>query len=941
MPLTHRFESAKRHLIRIFFLYNVGMGEMLLQTKLYIPPLRPTLVSRPRLVERLNKGLQQGNKLTLVSAPAGFGKTTLVSEWSHGCGQPVAWFSIDKNDNDPLQFWAYFIAALRTIPILLESAVGEAAQTVLESPQTLSIESLLTTLINETAVVLTPFVLILDDYHEIEASSIHEQLAFLMEHQPPQMHLMIAGRSDPPLNLSRLRGRGQLAELRTDDLRFTPKEAAIFLNEVMGLALSAEDIVALEARTEGWVVGLQMAALSMRGRDAQHVADFVASFTGSHRYVLDYLSDEVLSQQPQSTQTFLLQTAILDRLSGSLCDAVRFGETPSSSEGTAVTEQGNGQEALEHLDAANLFLVRLDDERRWYRYHHLFADLLRSRLERLQPDLAPILHLRASAWYEANGLLPEAVSHAFAADDVDRVATMLEGNALSLIGYKHLKTSLGWLEALPSEVVYARPWLCIAYAWTLAYTGFFTESLVSLEKLESEEHAPEQTETSKHIAGHANAIRLYVTSFNPLTVERTDEYAKKALELLPENDLRTRSLVAVLLSRLQRMNYEYEAARATLSEALTLAQAADQGYAVVEILCMLARVETQQGSLYQAAKTCQEALHVAENRRGYSGRRPPVVSFAHASLAHIFREWNQLEEAEHNATEAIALSQRYDHVDSMVDGYIALFWIHLSRKNGPKALDAVRKIKVLGNHIQERYSIWLESWEVRVRLALGDIDHAILWAKERNFKVSDGIVGKNWVANLTLARIRILEFNRGLTQTLENTLACLASMLEQFEIVEARRGAIQVLVLQTMAQQACGDDEQALAALTRALSLAEPEGYVRSFIDEGAPMVDLLRQAASRGIAVEYIGKLLSEWGKEPKESIKEQTPMGHFIEPLTERELEITRLLTVGLSNQEIADQLFLAIGTVKKYTSNIYGKLGVHSRTQAVARARELGLV
>jgi LuxR family maltose regulon positive regulatory protein len=898
----------------------------LLQTKLYLPALRsPSLVPRPHLVKKLDAGLD--GRLTLVSAPAGFGKTMLVSEWARGCGQPVAWFSIDKNDNDPLQFWSYFIAALRTIPILMESAVGEAAQTALESTQSPSIESLLSILINEIADVPDPFVLVLDDYHEIEVSSIHEQLAFLLQHQPPQMHLIIASRSDPPLNLSRLRGRGQLAELRTEDLRFRPNETAVFLNEVMGLHLSADDIAALEARTEGWIVGLQMAALSMRGRDDEHVADFVTSFTGSHRYVLDYLSDEVLSRQPEQIQTFLLQTALLGRLSGPLCDA--------------VTKQGNGQEVLQRLDTANLFLVRLDDERRWYRYHHLFADLLRSRLERSQPDLAPILHLRASAWYEANGLLSEAVGHAFAAGDINHVATMLEGNALSLIGAKHLKTSLGWLKALPSEVVYERPWLCIAYAWTLAYTGFFTESLVCLEKLESEEHAPEQTETPRHIAGHANAIRFYVASFFPFVVERAEAYGVNALAQLPQNDVQTRSLVAVLLSRLQRMNYEYRAARETLSQALTLARAADQGYAVVELLCQLARVEIQQGFLRQAAATCQEALSLAGKQKGYGGRRPPVVSFAHASLAHVLREWNQLENAQHHAEEAIALSRQWEHIDSVVDGYVALLWIQLSRKDGPQALDTIRKIKGLDSNIQERYSLWLEGWEARARLALGDVDYAILWAKERELEFFDGIVGLNSVTNLMLARIKIMEFNRGLIPTLENTIAHLASMLNQFEIVESKKKVVAVLILQAMAQRALGDDDQALAALTRALSLAEPEGYVRSFIDEGAPMVDLLRQAASRGVTVEYVGKLLSEWEKEPEESIIEQTPSRHLIEPLTERELEILRLLTVGLSNQEIAEQLFLAVGTVKKYTSNIYGKLGVHSRTQAVARARELGLV
>ena len=743
------------------------------------------------------------------------------------------------------------------------------------------------------------------------------------------MRLIIASRSDPPLNLSRLRGGRQLFELRTDDLRFTPGETAAFLNDVMGLGLTSEDVTALESRTEGWIVGLQMAALSMHGRDTDHIADFVASFTGSHRYVLDYLSDEVLSQQPQSTQAFLLQTALLDRLTGSLCNA--------------VTKQGSGQEILEKLDAANLFLVHLDDERCWYRYHHLFADLLRGRLERTQPDLVPVLHLRASEWYEAHNLLPEAVSHAFAAGEVDRVAKILEGNALSLIGYRHSKTWLGWFNALPSEVIYSRPWLCVTYAWTLAYTGFFVESLACLDSLEAGGCAPESSEASRHTAGHSNAIRFYVASFKPFVIEEAEKYAFAALALLPENDVQTRSLVTLLLGRFQRLNHKYRAAAETLLQALTRAQTANQGYAVIDLLSQLARVETQQGALRRAVVTCHEALRLAGKQRGQGGRRPPVVSFAYATLAHILREWNQLDEAQHHAEEALALSRQWEHIDSVVDGYVALLWIQLARKDSSQTLDTIRKIKRLDSNIQERYSLWLEGWEVRARLALGDVDYAILWAKERELEFFDGIVGLNSVTNLLLARIRIVAFDRGLIQTLDDTIFHLASVLKQFEIAESNRRVIVVLILQAMAQQALGDEDQALTALTRALSLAEPEGYVRTFIDEGEPMAGLLRQAAARGVAVEYSGKLLAEWAKESKskESIGERTSSGYLIEPLSERELEILRLLSVGMSNQEIAGQLFLAVGTVKKYTSNIYGKLSVHSRTQAVARAREAGLV
>jgi LuxR family maltose regulon positive regulatory protein len=901
------------------------MSETVLQTKLFIPPPRQNVVSRQRLADRLSQGIQRGCRLTLVSAPAGFGKSTLVSEWVGSHDQPVAWISLDKGDNDPSRFWSYFIAALQ----MIQAGIGETALAALESPQSPPMEAVLTALLNEITAVTTHFAIVFDDYHVIVDSSIHEQLSFILEHQPPQMHLVIASRSDPPLNLSRLRGKGQLSELRTDELRFTPKETVAFLNDMMGLGLSARDVAALEARTEGWAVGLQMAALSLHGRDAEHVADFVASFTGSHRYVLDYLSDEVLLQQSPSVQTFLLQTSILDRLTGLLCDV--------------VTNQDGGQETLERLDEGNLFIVQLDDERHWYRYHHLFADLLRNRLDRTQPDLLPILHIRASAWYESKGLLPEAISHAFASGDVDRVATMLEGNALSLIGYKHLKTSLGWFNGLPAEVIGARPWLIIAYAWTLAYTGFFEESLACLEQLKSEESATEMPDVSRHITGHINALRFFLTSFMPYAVEGAEAYGHKALALLPEDDLRTRSLIAVLLGRQQRMNHDYSSARETLSEAIILALTAQQEYAVVELLTQLARVETQQGTLQQAAVTCQEALALAGKQRGYGGYRPPIISFTHASLAHIFREWNRLDDAQHHAEEAIILSRQWEHIDSVVDGYIALLWIQLARKDGRKAMDTIQKIKRLDRNIRERYAFYLEGWETRVRLALGDVDHASQWAKERELKFFDGIVGSSSMTNLILARIRIAEFNRGLIRSLDDTIAHLASLAKQFEIVDSVKGFVDVMVLQAVALRAIGESDRALFVLTSALSLAKPEKYVRSFIDEGEPMAELLRLAVARDTTVEYSGKLLSEWAKEPKskESIKELTSSDHLLEPLSERELEVLRLLAIGMSNQEIADQLFLAIGTIKKYTSNIYGKLSVHNRTQAVARARELDLV
>jgi LuxR family maltose regulon positive regulatory protein len=904
----------------------------LLQTKLHIPPIRPELVPRPRLVERLDTRLDR--KLTLVSAPAGFGKTTLLGEWASNVDRrkaDMAWLSLDDGDNDPARFWAYVIAALQTV----RPGMGEACLVMLQSLQPPDVETIVTGLLNEITQVPEPIVLVLDDYHVIETKAIHTSVAFALDHLPPQLQLIIATRSDPPLPVSRLRGRGQLSELRTEDLRFTTSEAATFLNKVMGLQLSAKDVAVLESRTEGWIVGLQMAALSLQGRDRLDATRAIGAFTGSHRFILDYLSDEVISQQPEEVQAFLLSTAILERLSGSLCDH--------------VTGQDNGQEMLERLDAANLFVIPLDDERRWYRYHHLFATLLQSRLEQAQPDMVPALHLRASEWYEANSLLPEAVRHALAANDLGRVATMLEGNALALMDSGRLKTSLDWLSTLPPEVVRSRPWLCVTYAWALVHTSSFAEALACLDEYESEERATEHVESSAHVAGHINAIRFYMASLKPFPDEEAEQYAHQALALLPEEDLRTRGLIAVILGLQQRMNLEYAAARETLSEMLLQARAAGQGYAVVDLLCQLARVEANQGELHRAASTCREALQAAEAYGGTGGQRLPVVSYAHVSLAGILREWNQLHDAERHAEAAIELSRRWGQAGSLVNGYFVLLAIQVAQADLPSALETIRRMRQLDAPVWERYGLWMEDREVNARLAFGDVDYATWQAKDRDLEFSNGTHWLHAMKDLTLVRIRIAQYNRGEVQNLDDTIAYLAHAMGQLEKAEAWRGIIELLVLQAMAHQALGDKEQSLATLSRALSLAEPEGYVRIFIDEGEPMAGMLREAATRGVKPSYAASLLAAFETEREDQEHETgldlsslgTPPSALIEPLSERELEVLRLLAAGLSNREIAEQLFLAVGTVKKYTSNIYGKLGVHSRTMAAAKARELNLL
>jgi LuxR family maltose regulon positive regulatory protein len=494
------------------------------------------------------------------------------------------------------------------------------------------------------------------------------------------------------------------------------------------------------------------------------------------------------------------------------------------------------------------------------------ATLLQSRLEQAQPDQVPALHLRASEWYEANGLLPEAVRHALAASDPDRVATILEGNTLALTDYGRLETSLDWLKALPPDVVRSRPWLCVAYAWALIHTGAFAEALACLDELESEERAIEHVGASARVAGYINAIRFYVASVTPFSIEEAAQYAHQALALLPEEDVRTRGLVAVILGMSQRMNLEYTAARETLSQALVQARAAGQGYAVVDLLCQLARVEANQGELHKAVVTCREAFQVAETYGGYGGQRLPVVSYAHVSLASILREWNQLHNAQRHAEAAIALSRQWEQVGSLVNGYIALLSVHVAQADLPSALETIRRMRQLDAHVWERYALWMEDRQASARLAFGDVDYAARQAQDRDLEFSGGTHWLHAMRDLTLVRIRIAQYNRGELQNLDDAIAYLAHTMGRPKSAEAWRGVIELLVLQAVACKAIGDKERGLAALSRALSLAEPAGYVRTFIDEGEPMAEMLRQAVARGVKPDYVASLLAAFEADRKD---------------------------------------------------------------------------
>jgi LuxR family maltose regulon positive regulatory protein len=891
------------------------MATPLLTTKLYIHPVRPELVPRPRLAERLNAGLHR--KLTLVSAPAGFGKTTLISEWLQQVDRPFTWISLDDGDNDLSRFLAYLAAALQRI----NSSWGQTVQELLCSPQPPAPTAMVAALINKITASGSPFVLILDDYQLISAPPVHDALAFLLDNMPPPMRLVILSRADPPLPLARLRARGELTEIRADDLRFTMDEAVVFLNEVMDLDLTRQQIAVLESRTEGWVAGLQLAGLSLQGLQHGDVASFIEAFAGSHRYVMDYLVEEVFSRQPPDVQRFLLQTSILDRLCGSLCDA--------------LTGHANGQEMLERLEQLNLFTVPLDHHRRWYRYHHLFADLLRERLRQTQPERGPELHRRASEWYEYKALTAEAFRHALAAEETERAARLAEESAGEMIRRGEMATLLRWLGALPDEVVRSRPRMSIDYAWGLLLTG----QVSAVEpRLRDAERILAQWETSQPAASeepgicelHWNVriIRLFVARFEGDSL-RTIELAQQALEQLDEEHTFGRGLLYFNLGAALREVGDVPSAVEAYSQAAALCQVAENTVAAMIATFYLARLYMVQGRLHHAAGNCQEALRSTEQRAASDIRRSPAWGMVYLAMADVLYEWNELAAAEQHVRAALALGEPGGYLDLLINGYTLLARIRQACGDIQGAHEAIHKLEqaVQQGNLHRTIVEKMAAYRAWFWLMEGNLGAAVCWAKTIEPSPDDRLDTPREFQWITLVRVL-------LAQGRPDEAGPLLEQLLHTAEAEGRMGkAIEILVLQALARQACGDTAGALATLKRALVLGEPEGYVRSFVDESTPMATLLRRALSQGIAPHYVSRLLA--------AFEEPAVAQPLVELLTPRELEVLRLIAAGLRNQEIADQLIISVATVKRHITNIYGKLGVSHRTQAVARAQELDLV
>ena len=907
----------------------------LLETKLYVPRPRRGLVARPRLSERLSRGAE--SKLTLISAPAGFGKTTLLADWLATTAtaptgeRSTAWLSLDGADSQPVAFWTYVIAALQTVT----PGVGAGALSRLHEPQPPPIETVLAPLLNELSALPNDIVLVLDDYHLLESNEIQGGVAFLLEHLPPRLHLVIATRADPALPLGRLRGRGELTEIRAADLRFTPEEAVAYLNDVMRLDLAAQDVAALEGRTEGWIAALQLAALSMRGRD--DVAGFIASFSGDDRYIVDYLAEEVLQRQPEGLRNFLLQTSILSRLTGPLCDA--------------VTGQNDGKATLEALDRQNLFVVPLDDRRNWYRYHHLFADVLGARLLDEQLDRAPDLHRRASIWYEHNGEPFEAIRHALAAEDFERAADLIERALPALRISRQDGAMLGWLQALPDELLAVRPVLSVHFAGALLDSGQLDGVEARLRDAErwldpmAGSEGAQARPTGMAVVDEGEfrrlppAIAVYRAALAHLVgdVEGTMVQAQRALDLVGDDDHLTRGSAAGLLALALWTRGDLEAAHASWTDAMVSLQRA--GHLTDAVICgiALADIRIAQGRHRDALSTYERALHLATEGEAYVLRGAADM---HVGMSERFRDRDELDAARQHLLTSRDLGEAAGGRQYPYRWRVAMARIREAEGERDAALQLLDEAehRYFGDFYPDVRPI--AALRARVWIAQGRLDEALGWARERALSAEDDLTYLREFEHATLARLLLAQGRRDRADHLIDEAIELTDRL----LAEADDGgrdgsAVDILVVGALARHARGDAAGAVASLGRAVALAEPEDYVRVFLDEGPPMAALLKLTAKQPAAPPLVRRLLARVVMaEDARGTPDEQPL---IEPLSERELEVLRLLESDLGGPDIARELSVSLATVRTHTSNVYAKLGVNSRRAAVRRAAELGLL
>jgi LuxR family transcriptional regulator, maltose regulon positive regulatory protein len=908
--------------------------DVLLATKLHLPGTRAGFVYRPRLADRLARA--QGGELILVCAPAGFGKTALLADWARQHRRPVAWLSLDEGDNDPARFWRHVAAALDGI----RPGVAERVAALLQGGglQPVSFQVVVAALVNELAGVVDEVVLVLDDYHLVQAPQVHQSVALLLDHLPAPVRLVVASRADPPLPLARVRARGQLVELRERDLRFTATEAAELLAAAVGSELPAAAVAVLADRTEGWAAGLQLAALSLQGH--RDIDAFVAGFSGSHRFVLDYLSEEVLARQPEPLVRFLLETSILQRLSGPLCDA--------------VTGRADSQRLLEQAERANLFLVPLDEVRGWWRYHHLFADLLRARLVREQPERVPELHRSAAAWCEAHGLVDDAVRHALAAGDAVWAARLIEQHWEAMLWRSENVTFRLRLQALPAELVRSRPRLCLAQAYGALLGGrleavepLLADAERALAAVAEEPYEPSVGRAVSLLANLPAAITLVraMLARERGDAERTAEFGQQALAHTTDADRRLRSFAEYSLAVADWLRGRLPEAEQALAGLAAEQLAAGARYAG-PLYHDLGQVQRARGHLGAALRTYQNALGVASQ----AGRPLPLAGIAHVGMAEVLYDRGELDAALDHATQGIALSRQFGSTRSLVEGLAILGRIRQAQGDRPGAMAAITEAGEVGPSpaVVDLFNP-LPALRARLALADGQVGEAVHCVQEWGLDADDEPSYPREREHLVLVRVLLAQ------QTPQRALGLL-ERLHALAVDQGRTGSvIEVCTLQALALHASGDQAGALGALAEALTLGAPEGWLRVFVDEGPPMAALLRQllaarrqgqvALAEAVPREYLARLADAF-EQAGLPIRPPVRRGGvaaagLVAPLTARELEVLGLLAAGASNRAIAQRLVVTTETVKKHLSHLFDKLGVANRTQAVARARQLGLL
>lgn len=905
------------------------MPDHLLATKVHVPPLHGNLVNRANLVARLNDGIARGRRLTLISAPAGYGKTTLLSEWQAQAELPVAWLSLEKSENSPARFWSYFVTALNTLPPVQQANIGSAFLQALQTPQPGSMEAQITELINQLSTLEERVCLVLDDLHTLSESQIHQDLTYLVEHLPQtehSLHLVAISRMDPPWPLARWRARGELNELRAIDLRFGYDETGQFLQGALQLKLSPQEISALQDRTEGWIAGLQMAAISMQARlkaqGPESVSLFIKTFSGSNRFILDYLLDEVISQQSEDVRSFMFETSILDQLSASLCDAV-------------INRPGS-QKFLDQLERTNLFLIPLDEEQRWYRYHNLFAEFLHKQIKQFSPERIPELHKRASTWYAEHHMPADAIGHALAAGDIDRVHQAVAGNALATVENAELLDVLRHFKELPIQQISSNPWLCIAYAWAKAYAdpSVGTEDL--LQKAEHVLVSVEKDSEKAHLTSHLEAIRAYLAWMNG-EADLALQFAQHAMENLPEDDWAARTQLLNITGLALQYQGDFPGATQSFEAALAAGQKIGRYHEILYTSSNLAYVHLLQGHLHDAFSLCQTALGKIEET-GQSSQKFPVLAHAYATTSAILLEWNEVESAVASARQGVALAEQWRQADAL----------HFALTSLSEALGAAgefkeafainqRALQVTGT-ISPWYAQISTENEIMLLLAKGDIP-----AAAKKYKEFSSAFEEERVIRLLFMQVLLL-YQQNHFLDVVNTLERKLHELKQ-------KGWnflwIRLMPIYALSLEALGRSEEAMDALHQCLEACEPEGHIRIFVERGTPMASLLKSARDRGINVEYTTKLLAAFHL-PEEIHTPAKPGAaplrstatNLIEPLSEREFEVLRLLNSHLSVPEMASKLLVAPTTLRTHIRNIYLKLNVHGRLEALQKARDLGL-